>query len=172
MGILAARYSDRPFERCKKLYTLRVIVTVIFAVVLWYLGDNASGMYFQLFHKGYNPTSAYTSSLFGCIFQMAYAFAFVSLYYLLSMKIKIGNPLLSFFGKMTLELYLIHGIFIHMFGYYMIRDGVKPIYYIKNVTLFVLVVLALSIPVSYGMSIVDKKVAKLLRPKKKQKTIN
>ena len=83
------------------------------------------------------------------------------------MKIKIGNPVLSFLGKFTLELYLIHGIFIHMFGYYMINEGVKPVYYIKNVTLFVLVILALAIPISYAVSLLDKKVGKLLRPKKK-----
>ena len=47
----------------------------------------------------------------------------------------------------------------------MIHDGVKPVYYIKNVPLFVLVVLALSIPISYGMSIIDKKVGKALRKK-------
>ena len=73
--------------------------------------------------------------------------------------------MLSFLGKFTLELYLIHGIFIHMFGFFMIKDGIKPVYYIENVPLFVLVVLGLSIPISYGLSLLDKKVGKVLRPK-------
>jgi peptidoglycan/LPS O-acetylase OafA/YrhL len=82
------------------------------------------------------------------------------------MKMKVGNPVLRFLGKFTLELYLIHGIFINMFGYCMIKEPALPVYYIKNVPLFVLVVLACSIPVSFGLSLIDKKVGKILRPKK------
>ena len=82
------------------------------------------------------------------------------------MKMKVGNPVLRFLGKFTLELYLIHGIFCNMFGYYMIKEPKPPIYYIENVPLYVLVVLACSIPIAFGLSIVDKKAGKLLRPKK------
>ena len=55
-------------------------------------------------------------------------------------------------------------LFIHLFGYYMIREGVKPVYYIANVPLYVLVVLALAIPTGYALSLLDKKVRNLLRP--------
>ena len=34
---------------------------------------------------------------------------------LFSMKIKCSNPVLSFLGKISLELYLIHGLFIQLF---------------------------------------------------------
>lgn len=53
-----------------------------------------------------------------------------------------------------------------MFGHCMIKEPALPVYYIKNVPLFVLVVLACSIPVSFGLSLIDKKVGKILRPKK------
>ena len=49
-----------------------------------------------------------------------------------------------------------HVIFLHMFGYYMIHDGIKPVYYIENVSLYVLVCFALTIPVSYAISLVEK----------------
>ncbi|MBR5659228.1 MAG: hypothetical protein IKX10_07560, partial [Lachnospiraceae bacterium] len=98
-----------------------------------------------------------------------YTFVFVSMYYLLSLKIKLGNRALSFFGKFTLELYLVHGIFIHMFGFFMIKEGIKPVYYIKDVTLFTLVVFALSIPIAWGLSLLDKKVGKMLRKKPEKK---
>ena len=107
------------------------------------------------------------ADLFAWIFQFLYTLAFMSLYYLLSMKIKVGNPVLRFFGKLTLELYLVHGIFVNLFGYYMIQEPTKPVYYIKSVPLYVLVVFACSIPVSFGLSILDKKVGKALRPKNK-----
>ena len=166
IGILVAKYEKRLFEICRKLYVLFLIVTIILCPVLWFLGNNAGGIYLSITHHPYNYTYSYICDLVSCIFQVLYTFAFVALFYLLSMKIKIGNPVLAFLGKFTLELYLVHGIFIHMFGYCMINEGIKPIFYIKNVTLFTLVVLALSIPVSFGISLIDKKVGKLLKPKR------
>lgn len=165
VGILVSKYEDKFFESCKKLYVLRLIGTILLCVVLWFLGDNAGGIYLMVFHHPYDFTYGYRCDLISGIFQFLYCLAFMSLYYLISMKLKVGNPVLSFLGKFTLELYLIHGIFIHMFGFFMIKDGIKPVYYIENVPLFVLVVLGLSIPISYGLSLLDKKVGKALRPK-------
>ena len=62
--------------------------------------------------------------------------------------------------------------FIHMFGFYMLVQGVNPVYYIENVPLFVLVVLGLSIPVSYLISRLDKKVGKVIRGKDANKYSN
>ena len=122
----------------------------------------------MIFKHQYNGVYGYRSELVGCIFQVLYTLVFAYMYYLLSMKIKVGNKVLAFFGKFTLELYLVHGIFLHMFGFYMLQQGKKPLFYIENVSLYTLVVLALSIPVAFGLSLLDKKVAKLLRPKKKE----
>jgi peptidoglycan/LPS O-acetylase OafA/YrhL len=115
------------------------------------------------FHHPYDAVYAYRCDLVAAIFQVLYTLTFMSLYYLISMKVRIGNKALSFLGKFTLELYLVHGIFIHMFGYKMINEGVKPIFYIENVALFTLVVLALSIPISYALSLLDKKVSSLMK---------
>ena len=167
MGILVAKYEKKFFESCKKLYPLRVIINILLCVVLWYLGDNAGGLYLQKFHHPYSGVYIFRSGLIGCIFQVLYTFAFVSLYYLLSMKLKVGNKVTGFLGKFTLELYLVHGIFIHMFGFYMIHDRIKPVYYIENVPLFVLVVIGFSIPVSFALSKLDKAVGNAIRPKKK-----
>ena len=165
VGILVSKYEDKFFESCKKLYVLRLIGTIILCVLFWFLGDNAGGIYLMVFHHPYDFVYGYRCDLVAAIFQFLYCLAFMSLYYLISMKLKIGNPVLSFLGKFTLEFYLVHGIFIHMFGYRMIEDNVKPIYYIENVPLFVLVVIGLTIPTAYGVSLLDKKVGKLLRPK-------
>ena len=167
IGILLAKNESKIFESCKKLYVLKLIITIILCLIFYVLGDTAGGIYLMVTHHPYDMVYGYRCDLVSGIFQFLYTFAFVSLYYLLSMKIKIGNPILSFFGKFTLELYLIHGIFIHMFSYYMIHEGVKPVYYISSVPLFVLVVLALSVPISFAVSLLDKKVAKALRPKNK-----
>ena len=166
IGILVSKYEKKFFESCKKLYALRLIGTVLICPVLWYVADNAGSYYITSNKLPWNDVNAYKGDLVGCVFQILYTLAFVSLYYLISMKMKVGNPVSRFFGKFTLELYLIHGIFVNMFGFYMIRDNVKPIYYIKSVPLYVLVVLACSIPLSFAMCLLDKKAGKLLRPKK------
>ncbi|MBQ8951562.1 MAG: acyltransferase family protein [Eubacterium sp.] len=163
MGILVAKYEKKFFESCKKLYILRLLITILLCVVFHYMGDKGGWEYLKHFHHPYVAKYALICDVINVLSQVIYTFAFVSLYYLLSMKIKLGNKLLGFLGKFTLELYLIHGIFIHMFGYYMIREGKKPIYYIENVPLFVLVVLGLSIPISYGMSLIDKRIGQALR---------
>jgi peptidoglycan/LPS O-acetylase OafA/YrhL len=167
IGILIAKYEKRFFESCKKLYILKLIIVIALCVLFRYLGDNAGWDYLSHFHHMYTSKYATICEVLNTVCQIIYTFTFIALYYLLSMKIKLGNKVLSFLGKFTLELYLIHGIFIHMFGYYMIREGKKSVYYIANVPLFILVVLGLSIPISYGMSLLDKKVGRALKPKNK-----
>ncbi len=167
IGILVAKYEKKFFESCKKLYVLRLIGTVILCVILWYSANHAGTIYLWLSEMSLAPDNGNIADLFTAFLQSLYTLAFMSLFYLLGMKIKLGNPVLRFFSKFTLEFYLVHGIFIHMFGYCMIYAGIEPVYYIKNVPLFILVVLGLSTPAAYGLSIVDKKVGKLLKPKSK-----
>ena len=55
------------------------------------------------------------------------------------MKVRFGNRFLAFMGGMTLEFYLIHGLFLELFSYNF--AGVAPsIYRITNVPLLLLVV--------------------------------
>ncbi len=168
LGIILAKNEEKIFAWCKKYYALKLAIILLLFPILWFLGNNAGGLYLMISKHQYNGVYGYRSELVGCIFQVLYTLVFASMYYLLSMKIKVGNKVLAFFGKFTLELYLVHGIFIHMFGFYMLQQGKKPFFYIENVSLYTLVVLALSIPVSFGLSLLDKQVGRLLRPKKKK----
>ena len=164
VGILVAKYEEKFFESCKKLYVLRIIGTILIFPGLKIMGDYGGWIIVDFFKLPYGSYSSYTADLITAIFQVLFTLTVMSLYYLLSMKLKVGNKVLNFLGGFTLELYLVHGIFIHLFGYYMIREGVKPVYYIANVPLYVLVVLALAIPTGYALSLLDKKVRNLLRP--------
>ena len=58
--------------------------------------------------------------------------------------LNILSKVLSFYGSMTLEFYLIHGLFVQLFGHHFMNDSTKPVYYIKNVLVYVLVVFVLS----------------------------
>ncbi|MBQ8633290.1 MAG: acyltransferase family protein, partial [Lachnospiraceae bacterium] len=76
--------------------------------------------------------------------QMLASCAFVFFVFMLGMKMKIGNKVLNFMGTITLEFYLIHGLFVELFGFNFV-DARPAIHYIKNVALYVLVVLVLGL---------------------------
>ena len=79
--------------------------------------------------------------------QWVSAFFFVVCCFLLMMKVQLGNRVLAWLGGMTLEFYLMHGVFVELFGYNFL-DISKSIVYIKKVPWYVVVVLACSVPAS------------------------
>ncbi|MBR2995576.1 MAG: acyltransferase family protein [Lachnospiraceae bacterium] len=66
--------------------------------------------------------------------------------------------ILDFYGSMTLEFYLIHGLFVHLFSHHFIDDSTPPVLYIPNMPLNVLAVFALSTASAFGL----KKLADLI----------
>lgn len=93
---------------------------------------------------------------FVCIIEAISAFSFVVLVLLASLKIKFENKVLTFSGSITLELYLIHGLFVQMFGCSFVSDDFGPIFYIKNLALYVIVVFALSFLVAFLIKLARK----------------
>ena len=70
---------------------------------------------------------------------------FVLCVLLLSMKLKVGNKFINFMGTITLEFYLIHGLFVELFGW-QFDGGVRSPYHPKYVIVYVLLVFALGLP--------------------------
>ncbi len=73
-----------------------------------------------------------------CIFFTAFLL-------LLMLKVRFGNRVLRWLGAMTLSFYLMHGIFVEMFGYNFLEVA-PSITYIRNVPLYMLAVLCCSVP--------------------------
>lgn len=63
--------------------------------------------------------------------------------WLLLMKLKLGNGVLAWLGKRSLEFYLMHGAFVELFGYNFLDVG-KSSVYIKDVPLYTAAVLTSS----------------------------
>jgi peptidoglycan/LPS O-acetylase OafA/YrhL len=81
-----------------------------------------------------------------CLFAQSILCAdFVFAWLLLGMKVKIGNPFLNFMGKITLEFYLIHGVFVELFDH-TFDGGVKSPFPIKIVFFYVIAVFVLGVP--------------------------
>jgi hypothetical protein len=64
IGILVAKYEDKFSESCKKLYALRLAGTILICPVLWFLADNAGGMYLQFNKLQWTPANGYKGDLF------------------------------------------------------------------------------------------------------------
>lgn len=73
-------------------------------------------------------------------------------------KGSLPRRILDFYGSMTLEFYLIHGLFVHLFSHHFIDDSTPPVLYIPNMPLNVLAVFALSTASAFGL----KKLADLI----------
>ena len=78
-------------------------------------------------------------------FQWAVAACYVAFCFLLTMKVQLGNKILVWLGGVTLEFYLMHGAFVELFGFNFM-DFTKSLVYIKNVPLYIVAVLACSVP--------------------------
>lgn len=167
VGLFFARYEEKIVEEVKRRYVLYVMLSFLLTVVFFIFSECAQEV-FDYFWKNANHTICRWAILLS---QMAAACAFVFLLVLLGMKIKIGNRVLAFMGTMTLEFYLIHGLFVQLFGYSFIDDQNAPLYYIKNVALMVLVVSILSIASAYVLQRMHKLIAHFLIKRKEMMTV-
>ena len=93
--------------------------------------------------------------------QWLAAFAYVAFCFLLMMKVKLGNAALAWLGSVTLSFYLMHGIFVELFGYNFL-DISKSLVYIKNLPLYIAVVLACSVLAAALFDLVWRKLVSLI----------
>lgn len=160
-GLCVAKYEKSFLSFCRKFYLPLTIVSIIFFVITYAI-DNLSTIIFTFVPAGYT-----ISKLTEFLSQEISAVFFVFLILLWNMKNKIGNKCLSFVGKMTLEIYLVHGFYSYLFSFAFVDDNVAPLLYIKNVFLYVLAVLVLSIPSAYVIHLFMGFVSKTIRDKQR-----
>ncbi len=141
IGIIFAKNEEKIILLLKSNFLL----CVIFSVLIF-----AATFVFDILFK------SELNRVFVCLIEAICAFAFVVFVLLASLKIKVQNKVLTFTGSLTLELYLIHGLFVQMFGYSFVSDDFGPIFYIKNLALYVIVVFALSFVVAFLVKLARK----------------
>lgn len=124
VGLFFAQYESKIIYHMQRFYKLYLPLTLLITCFFFILGE-------------------YTQNAF---IQMPAACTFIFLLILLGMKIKIGNKALTFLGGLTLELYLLHGIFLQLFGY---NEAIYNPTQIKNVALLVLVVSLCTLPTAF-----------------------
>jgi peptidoglycan/LPS O-acetylase OafA/YrhL len=83
---------------------------------------------------------------------MSSSLLFVIIIFLLLLKLKVGNKITEFLGKMSLELYLIQGLFITLFR----SDKIM----IENNYLYIIYTLIGTIITAYILNLIDKFILK------------
>ncbi|MBQ7563850.1 MAG: acyltransferase family protein [Lachnospiraceae bacterium] len=156
VGVLVGKYKEQLLRVLKRGYVIWIILTAFITA----FGFAISNYYYPIitaFGGRYTDFGHFIAELTG---QTVSAFTFSFLVLLIGMKVRIGNRLLSFLGVFTLELYLVHPLFVQLLGFSFVDNVSGPVFYIKDQTLYLLAVIALSIPLSF---LLHKGVQKLCR---------
>lgn len=156
LGVLFSKYRQSIVQHMKKHYLLYLILLFIGIFVLYGFSVFAQG-YFSYYGEIWHAPDKVLRRWICLLSQIAASCSFVFFVLLLCLKLRVGNPFLSFMGTITLEFYLIHGLFLELFAYDF--AGVAPsLYYLRNVPLLVLVVFVPSIPSALLLKWILKKI--------------
>ena len=148
MGAFIAKHQEGITKRIQSKYPVYFIVTLIAAGVLCFFGF--SGM--RIYNMLGSVLGIEGSMQVQTLIQLLAAVSFSLFIMLISMKLKVGNKALNFLGGMTLEIYLVHTLFVEMFCKSFIGSD-RKFYYIENPFIYLLVVVALTIPIAWAVSL-------------------
>ena len=156
-GIIFAKYEDRFTPVFKKHYVVILSVCVFITVITFLIGNDIFPVYSMLSRHYIYTIDRWL--IFIC--QVISSLGFLISVMMVRMKIIMTNPALEFLGKMTLEIYLVHGLFVQLFSYAFIYDDIKPLFYIKNVFLYSIVVIIISLPIAFGIKFLNLKICEI-----------
>ncbi|MBO4926598.1 MAG: acyltransferase [Clostridia bacterium] len=165
LGLLFGRFERPVTKACKKAYW--VLLPLFFAGIflsakLWHMAEGAWGYYWVG-----QPLQETARRLGTAASQWLVCICFVGFCFLLMMKVRFGNKALKWLGAATLEFYLMHGVFVELFGYDFL-EFTKSLTYIRKVPLYIQAVLACSVAATILFHFLWKGVMRLpgLRPGK------
>ncbi len=162
VGILFAKYESKLIAFMKNRYIPLLLIALVLSVVFFWSGIRTQAV-LNSWREDYN----YTLMRWGHVCsQMLASIFFVLAMMMLQLKIRIGNRFLDIMGKITLEFYLIHGLFVEMFSYSFFEEGHRPVCYIENAAGMTCVVFALSLVSAVGLYFLHKISTQFLRKHK------
>lgn len=125
VGMVWAKYEKTILEFIKKHYfsSLGILIGAFFVCIVLYLLMSRYNQFIDAV----------------AVTKINIAVLFVLAVLLFSLKVKIGNPILDFFGKISFELYLSHGMFIWLFNRVIDNDVLKSVFIILSSVLFAVV---------------------------------
>ena len=164
LGLLFEKYEEKVTRFLKKGYWFWLILSFAAIFLLFQQSEWLINHRWGYYGEGWDSLKV-LHRLGSAASQWAVGIAYVAFCFLMMMKVRLGNRILAWLGAMTLEFYLIHGIFVELFGYNFL-DFTDSIVYIKSVPLYIAAVLACSVPATMLFHRLWKFTAGLLRKRK------
>ena len=154
-GIFLAMHEGSIVKHLKKRYVLYMIIGAV-VLVLTYFGKMFIQSRFSYYEEYLFLPLKMLRRLVCLSSEVVFSSLVVFYVFLIGMKIHIGNRFLMLMGDITLEFYLIHGLYVELFSYSF--DGkAEPLYYMKNSLLFLIIVFALALPSALLLKYVRRK---------------
>ena len=160
LGLLFGKYEEKVTAFFKKGYWFYLLFSFAAVFVLFHYSQLITDQWWGYYGETWGDPLKIVHRLGCAASQWLVSIAYVAFCFLLMMKVRIGNRALSFLGAVTLEFYLMHGIFVELFGYNFL-DLARSIVYIKSVPLYILTVLACSVPAALLFRLLWRGVMKL-----------
>ena len=160
LGILVSQNAEKLRKFARRFYpillSIFVVLTVVFARLSKYALEKWSYWTESATSHGYKDKFLTLS------FQLSWILIFVVMLLLIMMKVKFGNPILKFLGSISLELYLIHNLFLQGLS----KAG-GSMAKISSNSLYILLTVLLSIAFAAVISGFDKYIISLIHGKVK-----
>ena len=159
IGIIFSKHSESIRKIARKAYYL---LLVVFAGLTAVLGLQTTYMLRKYSYwseiPGQDPK--YLDKIRCLSVQLPWIFVFVCFVLLLMMKVRFGNPVLKFLGSISLELYLIHNLFLQG-----LRSG--TIFKVYSPGMFCILTILMAVGLATVISGFDKYLIALINGKKK-----
>lgn len=143
VGIFFARHEEKILSHIKKHYVAYLILGIFMIPITYAFSEFAKG-YFSYYGELFDASLKVLRRLMCLLGEILLSSSVVFTLFMIGLKIKIGNRFLNMMGRITLEFYLIHGLYSELFCY-AFEGKMRSLYYIKNIALYILVVFVLGL---------------------------
>ena len=143
IGVIFAANKERIVPHIRKKYLLYFLLTLLLILPLYALSELCQSV-FSYYGETWGADHIVLRRWACLISQILASCSFVFFIFIAGMKLKIGNRFLSFMGSLTLEFYLIHGLYVDLFGFNF-ANATHSLYFIKNVALHTAIVFVLGL---------------------------
>ncbi|MCR5250426.1 MAG: acyltransferase [Lachnospiraceae bacterium] len=164
VGIFFAMHEEGIVAHLKKHYVGYFIVSLICVFVFFWLSEFSKAA-FSYYGENWGAPDKVQRRLICLLFEILVSSATVFWAFLLSMKLRIGNPFLKLMSRITLHFYLIHGLFSELFCFAF--DGKLKSFYIKNSLLYVGLVFVLGLASALLLKFSEDGLRKLFKKKER-----
>ena len=156
IGMLIARFEKGLTATIKKYYVLILPIAIAAFVVMYKISNYTLGKF--SYYAQTETASGYPESLICFFTQLPTVILFVAVVFILCMKLTFSNIILRFLSKISLELYLIHYLFLLLYK--------SDIINISNDLLYVTLVVISSVAAAFLLHLFNRPIIRIITPKK------